>query len=192
MFKKRTKTESTRQFMKIRTITEYSIVSQDQGELVLFSIKPLNISVLSKENINAKIYALMMVLKGMTEIEMCCLNSRENFEGNKRYLKKQMQIEQNSMVRNLLEEDLKFLDQIQLQMATAREFLIIIRTKNMNEKELPPFLDRIEKMLKEQRFIVKRADMHDLKKILAVYFEQNVTQEQFENYDGERWVVLGE
>lgn len=192
MFKKRTKTESTRQFMKIRTITEYSIVSQDQGELVLFSIKPLNISVLSKENINARIYALMMVLKGMTEIEMCCLNSRENFEGNKRYLKKQMQIEQNSMVRNLLEEDLKFLDQIQLQMATAREFLIIIRTKNMNEKELPPFLDRIEKMLKEQRFIVKRADMHALKKILAVYFEQNVTQEQFENYDGERWVVLGE
>ena len=34
----------------------------------------------------ARIYALMTVLKGMAEIEMLCLNSRENFGDNKRFL----------------------------------------------------------------------------------------------------------
>ena len=29
----------------------------------------------------------------------------------------------------------------------------------------------------------------DIKRILAIYFEQNVTTEKFEDYDGERWIV---
>jgi hypothetical protein len=43
--------------------------------------------VLSEASVGAKIYALMTVLKGMKEIEMLCLNSRENFEDNKRFLR---------------------------------------------------------------------------------------------------------
>jgi len=32
----------------------------------------------------------------------------------------------------------------------------------------------------------------DIKRILAVYFEQNVTTEKFEDFDGERWVIFGD
>ena len=32
----------------------------------------------------------------------------------------------------------------------------------------------------------------DLKKMLGVYFEQNVTTEKFEDFDGDRWVIVGE
>ncbi len=134
----------------------------------------------------------MTVLKGLAEIEMCCLNSRENFDENKRYLKSKISTEHNYTIRQLLEMDSSFLDQIQVQMATAREFLINIRITNQNEKEIMPYLNRIEKTLREQGFGVKRANMDDIKRILAVYFEQNVTQEKFENFDGERWVIFGD
>ena len=89
-------------------------------------------------------------------------------------------------MRKLLEKDLIFLNQIQVQMATAREFLILIRLKNEKEKEVFSYLSRIEKSLKEQGFTVKRAENEDIKRLLAVYFEQNVTTERFEDFDGER------
>lgn len=157
-----------------------------------FMIKPTNISVLSEESISARIYALMTVLKGMAELEFLCLNSRESYEDNKHFLRNRMELETNPAVRRLLEQDLVHLDRIQVQMATAREFLVIIRLHNEKESEVFPYLSRIEKTLREQGFIAKRADKEDIKRLLAVYFEQNVTTEKFEDFDGERWVILNE
>ena len=92
-----------------------------------FMIKPTNISVLSEESISARIYALMTVLKGFAELEFLCLNSRESYEDNKRFLRSRMDQENKPSVRKLLELDILHLDRIQVQMATAREFLVIIR-----------------------------------------------------------------
>lgn len=183
---------STRQLIGTKAVTDYSLQTYGHGELVYFIIKPSNISVLSEVSISTRIYALMNVLKGIAEIELMCLNSRENFEDNKRFLRSRIEQEQNPVVRKLLEQDLSFLDRIQVQMATAREFLILIRLRDEKEKEVFPYLSRIEKSLKEQGFSVKRADKEDIKRILAVYFEQNVTTEKFEDFDGERWIILNE
>jgi hypothetical protein len=95
-------------------------------------------------------------------------------------------------VRKLLQAGLTFLDRIQVQMATAREFSVLIRLKDEKEKEIFPYLNRIEKSLREQGVTTKRAEAEDIKRILAVYFEQNVTTEKFENFDGERWVILND
>jgi hypothetical protein len=100
--------------------------------------------------------------------------------------------EDNPAVRKLLEADLTFLDRIQVQMATAREFLIIIRLRDEKESEVFHYLNRIEKTLREQGFSVKRAGKEDIKRLLAVYFEQNVTTERFEDFDGERWIIFGD
>lgn len=180
---------STRQLIGAKAVTEYSLLTYGHGELVYFLVKPSNISVLSEASVGARIYALMTVLKGIAEIEILCLNSRENFEDNKRYLRERMEREDNPVVRGLLEKDLVFLDRIQVQMATAREFLIVIRLRDEKESEVFPYLSRIEKSLKEQGFSVKRADKEDIKRLLAVYFEQNVTTERFEDFDGERWII---
>ena len=180
---------STRQFIGAKEITDYSLVTYGQGELVYFIVKPTNISVLSESSVGARIYALMTVLKGVAEIEMLCLNSRESFEDNKRFLKSQMEQEENPVIRRLLEQDQTHLDRIQVQMATAREFLIMLRLKDEKESDIFPYLSRIEKSLKEQSFSVKRADKEDIKRILAVYYEQNVTTEKFEDFDGERWII---
>lgn len=180
---------STRQLIGTKEITDYSLVTYGHGELVYFIVKPTNISVLSQASVGARIYALMTVLKGVAEIEMLCLNSRESFEDNKRFLRSRMEQEGNPVVRKLLERDLTHLDRIQVQMATAREFLILIRLKEEKESEVFPYLARIEKSLKEQGFSVRRADKEDIKRLLAVYYEQNVTTEKFEDFDGERWII---
>jgi len=183
--------ESTRQFMGISGIKDYCLQTA-HGELVFFHIKPTNLSTLSEASVSARIYALMTVLKGLAEIELLCLNSRENFEGNKQNIRSRMENEDNPAIRKLLEQDLTHLDRIQVQMATSREFLIIIRLKNEKETEIFPYLSRIERSLKDQGFIVKRADETDIKRLLGVYFEQNVTTERFEDFDGERWIILNE
>lgn len=190
--------QSTRELIGINEITDYSIKTAF-GELVYFIIHPTNISVLSESTVSARIYALMTVLKGIAEIEMLCLNSKENFDENKQYLKKRMEEESNPVIRKLLQMDSTNLDRMQVQMATAREFLIIIRLNRGEEKGLKdktsdvfPYLSRIEKSLKDQGFTARRADNADIKRLLGVYYEQNVTTEKFEDYDGERWVIIGE
>lgn len=183
------KKQSTRQLINTKAITEYSLETYQGEQLVYFMIRPTNLSVLSDASVGARIYALMNVLKGVAEIEILCLNSRENFEENKSFLRKRAEEERNPVIRRLLEQDQVFLDRIQIQMATAREFLILIRLREEMGKEMFSFLDRIEKSLKEQGFEVKRAGEEDIKRILAVYYEQNVTSEKFEDFDGQRWII---
>lgn len=180
---------ATRQLIGIEDITEYSLKTGLNTELVFFSIKPSNISVLSEEALGAKIYALMSVLKGVTEVELVCMNSRESFESNKAFIKKRIAAEENPSVRELLEKDAVHLDHIQAQTATAREFLLLIRTRNMKEKELFAHLNRVEKIVLENGFTVSRFDNNGIKTLLAVYFEQNTTNEKFEDIDGERWLI---
>lgn len=36
---------------------------------------------------------------------------------------------------------------------------------------------------------VQMIPREDIKRILAVYYEQNVTTEKFEDFDGERWII---
>ncbi len=180
--------QSTKQLLGIESITEYSLKTAS-SEAVFFSIKPSNISVMSEAALSAKIYALMGVLKGLTEIEILCVNSRESFEGNKNHLKNLAKKEENAAVRGLLEQDMQHLDHIQALTATAREFLLIVRIRGLKDKEIFSYLNRIEKTLNENGFSARRYESEDIKTLLAVYFEQNVTTEKFENYDGERWVI---
>ena len=183
---------STRKFIGIKDISDFSIVTYDHGELVYFLIKPTNISVLSDESIQARVKALMMLLCGIAEVEMCAYNSRENFDGNKRYLKKRVDEETNYIIRQLLERDIEHLDTIQIQTATAREFAIVVRFRNIKERELLTELNNIEKTIRDSGFASKRAEHKELQRMLAVYFEQNITQEVFDEYDGDRWVIYGD
>ncbi|NCB42249.1 MAG: hypothetical protein EOM59_06475 [Clostridia bacterium] len=181
---------STKDLIGIDRITDYSVMT-GHGELVYFIIEPANLSVLSEVSILQRINGLKTILKGIAEIEMLALNSKESFESNKRFLRDRIEIEEVPAVRKLLEKDHIGLDQLQVQMATAREFLMIIRLKGEKESEILPYLSRIEKSLSEQGFTAGRAGTSDLKRVLGVYFEQNVTSDM-DDSDGERWVILND
>ena len=104
MSKKEKGSVSTQSIMNIESITDYSLKTP-HGELVYFIIHPTNISVLSESSVNSRIYALMTVLKGIAEIEMLCLNSKENFDDNKAFLQERMEEEPNPVIRKLLQND---------------------------------------------------------------------------------------
>lgn len=53
------KRQATRQLLGVESITEYSLKTNSNDELVFFSVKPSNISVLSESSLSAKIYSLM-------------------------------------------------------------------------------------------------------------------------------------
>ena len=119
--KKDAREQSTRQLMGIDVITDYGIATR-MGELVFFAIKPTNISVLPDAGVGARIYALLNVVKGMAEIEMLALNSKESFENNKAFYRQRANEEELPVIRKLLEQDSKHLDRIQVLMASSREF----------------------------------------------------------------------
>ena len=183
--------QSTRQLMGIDNITDYSI-STRMGDLVFFAVKPTNISVLPDAGVSARIYALLNVVKGQAEIEMLALNSSESFEDNKNFYRRQASEEDLPAIRRLLEQDSTHLDRIQALMASSREFYIIVRLRSERESEIFPYLSRVEKSIKDNGFSTHRADEQELKKLLGIYFEQNVTTEQYEDHDGERWVIFGD
>lgn len=187
MKKKRRKMQSTRELINTKTITDYSLQQYGGDEIVFFMIQPQNLSVMSHENIGSKIFALTNVLKGLADIEMICLNSRDNFEDNKLFLRRRIEEEANEKIIQLLKKDLLHLDKIQIQTATARLFLLAVRIKPNDQVEILQLIHRIEKLIKLQNLTVQRAGKDDLKNMLAVYFEQNVTTDRFEDIDGERW-----
>ena len=48
------------------------------------------------------------------------------------------------------------------------------------------FLKQLEKRIRDCGFHVRVADDQDMKRLLAVYYQQDVTTEYFESFDGER------
>ena len=182
---------STRQLMGIESIKEYGIATK-LGDIVFFIVKPTNISVLPDASVSSRIFALLNVVKGQTELEMLAMNSKESFEDNKGYYRNRMDAEDNPAIRKLLEQDSKHLDRIQVMMASAREFYIMVRMRNEKESEVFPLLARIEKNIKDNGFITRRANDQDLMRMLGVYFEQNVTTERYDRFDGERWITGGD
>ena len=189
--KKDVREQSTRQLMGIDDFTDYGIATR-MGNLVFFAIKPTNISALPGSGVGARIYALLNVIKGQAEIEMLALNSKESFENNKDFYRQQANLEDLPAIRKLLEQDSAHLDRIQVLMASSREFYILVRLQGKKESDVFSYLSRIEKSIKDNGFTVRRATEQDLKRMLGVYFEQNVTTERFEDHDGERWIIMGE
>lgn len=99
-------------------------VKTDKAEIAFFSVEPTNISVLSAANIDVKIHHLMMLLSTIPDFEILALDSCECFDTNKMYVKKRLQTEQNEAVRKLLQADYDFLDEIQVEMSSARQFIL--------------------------------------------------------------------
>ena len=181
--------QSTRQLMGIEEIRDYC-VSTRMGDLVFFIIQPTNISVLPDASVSERIYALLGVLKGQEDVEMLAMNATESFERNQNYYRARIEAEELPAIRKLLEQDSKHLDRIRVLTASSREFYLVIRLRN--ETEIFPYLARIEKNIKDSGFITRQAGEQDIKRMLAVYFEQNVTAEHYDDHDGERWVMAGE
>ena len=184
---------STQELLGVKSFSRNGIQTDGHGELVYFMITPTNISVLSRVSIGQKVHHLMQLLSAQPDIEIVCTDARENFDDNKLYLDDRAENEPNKKVRDLLLLEKGFLDDIQLQMSTAREFLFVVRLRNESDEQSFANLNRIEKLINEQGFDCKRAERDDVKRILARYFGVGQTDAPIDDTDGEtvvqKWII---
>ena len=188
---KKKKGQSVQDMMGIQTFTKYGLLT-DKGELLFYLVSPTNISVLSYVNIEIKIRHLMMVLSAIPDIEITCTDSSECFDDNKAYLQGRLEAEQNSRIRKLIKKDIDFLDNVQVEMATARQFLFMARLKGSKDKQGFDTANRIEKTISEQGFEVRRMRKAEIKRFLAIYFEASMNGEQMPDGDGEQYYEVNE
>ena len=182
--------KSTREEIGAVNIEPNGVETNKNDFLVYFLVQPDNIAVLSETAVRTKIMALSGVIKGYDCTEFSCINSRENFDSNKNFYKERLEKEHSQKVRELLEKDIAHLDRVQIQTASAREFLFILRFKNYNfeSNDVQTGISRMEKLLKDEGFTSRLAAKDDIKRLYAVYYVQNITQIYFDDYDGERFV----
>lgn len=184
---------STQDLLGVKHFSRNGIQTDGHGELAYFIITPTNISVLSRESVAQTIHELTQLLAAKPDIEFMCVDARENFDDNKRFLDNRKDAETNPSVRELLEKDRKFLDDIQLEMSTAREFLFIVRLRNESDEQSFANLNRIEKVINGQGFACRRAEHEDVKRILARYFGANIDDKPLDDIDGEtavgQWII---
>lgn len=183
---KRKKGNSVQNLIGIKTFTNYGL-AVNKYELLFFLVSPTNISVLSSANIEIKIRHLMMVLSSIPNIEITCTDSCECFDDNKNYLQIRLSEEHNPKVKKILQNDIDMLDNVQTEMATARQFLFIARCKNMKPEQVFQTANRTEKVISEQGFEVQRMKKNDIKRFLAIYFEASMNGEQMPDSDGEQF-----
>ncbi|MBR5679311.1 MAG: hypothetical protein IKX19_01540 [Clostridia bacterium] len=184
---------STQDFLGVRAFSRNGIQTDGHGELVYFTVKPTNISVLSRDSVAQKIHKLTQFLSAHPDIEIVCMDARENFDTNKLYLEDRKSNEPNRKIRELLDRDSRFLDDIQFQMSTAREFLMVARLRNETDEQSFSNLNQIEKDINGQGFDCTRGARDDVKRILSRYFGVGMPDRQIDDTDGvtvvEKWFI---
>ncbi len=160
-------------------------VKTDKAEIAFFSVEPTNISVLSAANIDVKIHHLMMLLSTIPDLEILALDSCECFDSNKTYVKKRLQTEQNEAVRKLLQADYDFLDEIQVEMSTARQFMFAVRFRREKDEQIFNTINRVDKAISEHGFAARRMSKSDIKRMLALYFGTSISGDEIPDIEGE-------
>lgn len=177
----------------MKSFSRNGIQTDGHGEIAYFLVTPTNISVLSRVSVAQKVRLLMQLLSAQPDIEIICTDARENFDDNKVYLSERYEDESNGKIRELIEKDKRFLDDIQIEMSTSREFMFAVRLRNESEDQSFSNLNRIEQLINEQGFRCRRADHDDVKRILSRYFGINTDEKQIDDTDGEnavaKWVI---
>jgi hypothetical protein len=180
------KGKSTQELIGIKRFTDFGLLT-GKGELVFYLVNPTNISVLSTENVEIKIRHLLMVLSSIPDIEIVCMDSCESFDENRMFVSARLEKEDNPAVREALEKDLEFLSSIQIELSSARQFLFIYRLWAEEGEQAAMRIGRIEKVIVEQSFEVRRITRPDIKRALAIYFGATPDGEVMGDFDGEAY-----
>ena len=181
--------QTSRQLMGIRQLTDHGAKTAG-GELVFFMIKPDNLSVLSGEGIRSRVKNLTDLLCGTQEVRLLALDSRESFQRNKEYYLRRLEEETEPAVRELLERDMAHLDAIQFSSASSRKFVLVLP---LDEKAGADegALRQLEKAICDHGLRVRLAEEQDVKRLLAIYYRQDLTTEVFRDFDGEEYMAHG-
>ena len=181
--------QSTRQLMGIRKLLPHGVAIPG-GSLVFFLIHPDNLSVLSAEGIRQRVTALSNLFRAEEQVEVLGLDSRESFQQNQVYYQTRLEEETTPKIRELLQKDISYLDEIQTTSASSREFVLVLRMEEQAALD-EGGLRQKEKSLCDHGISVRLAEEQDVKRVLVSYYLHDADPESLEDVDGERVVFHG-
>ena len=181
--------QSTRQLMGIRKLLPHGVAIPG-GSLVFFLIHPDNLSVLSAEGIRQRVMALSNLFRAEEQVEVLGLDSRESFQQNQVYYQTRLEEETTPKIRELLQKDISYLDEIQTTSASSREFVLVLRMEEQAALD-EGGLRQKEKSLCDHGISVRLAEEQDVKRLLVSYYLHDADPESLEDVDGERVVFHG-
>ena len=181
--------QSTRQLMGIRKLLPHGVAIPG-GSLVFFLIHPDNLSVLSAEGIRQRVTALSNLFRAEEQVEVLGLDSRESFQQNQVYYQTRLEEETTPKIRELLQKDISYLDEIQTTSASSREFVLVLRMEEQAALD-EGGLRQKEKSLCDHGISVRLAEEQDVKRLLVCYYLHDADPESLEDVDGERVVFHG-
>lgn len=188
---KQSKKDNTRQLLDLAAVEDCCLISYADTKTAFLIVSPVNLNVVSKGVIQTLVGNLAKAIGQIGTVEFLCVNSAQDYETNKRYLHRRMALEQNDTLREVDRMDIEFLDDIQVQMATSREFLIVLRFQARESvQQVMTVLEKARKIMAESEFNVQIANKAQIKKILAIYFEQNIYANDMQNFDGEHFAPI--
>ena len=181
--------QSTRQLMGIRKLLPHGVAIPG-GSLVFFLIHPDNLSVPSAEGIRQRVTALSNLFRAEEQVEVLGLDSRESFQQNQVYYQTRREEETTPKIRELLQKDISYLDEIQTTSASSREFVLVLRMEEQAALD-EGGLRQKEKSLCDHGISVRLAEEQDVKRLLVSYYLHDADPESLEDVDGERVVFHG-
>lgn len=181
--------KSVQELIGLERFTRFG-VKTDKAEIAFFSVEPTNISVLSAANIDIKIHRLMMLLSALPDLEILALDSCQRFDSNKSYVKKRLEQESNRAVRKLLQADYDFLDEIQIEMSSARRFMFALGFRREKDEQIFNIINRIDKAISDHGFTARRMSKAEIKGMLALYFGASISGDKIPDTEGEEYFDL--
>ena len=179
------KKNSTRQLVGIENITSSSVQTAD-GELSFYFVQPTNLNVLPEAGVRGRVTALLSVLKGMAEVEMLALDSKESFQDNRLFYRQRMEQEENPAIRALLAQDRRHLDDVQTMMASSRQFCFVLRRRKTDGAIN---FTTVAQQLRDSGFAVQRAGGQVLLQQQAINVAQDAPPAVIDKLDGARWLT---
>lgn len=161
-----------------------AIEGEDRRLYVYIMLRPDNISVLGRGEILSKIRSLQVVLENLADVQFLCITSTQSYENNKHYYRRLAETAQNPVVARLCLQEIAYLDEINLQMNTSREFMFVLTFPADRMEETRHSILQAMQLIREQRFHVQLADKETLKRLFAIYYVGDIYSERIPDWDG--------
>lgn len=178
------KANSVQTLLGMQEFTENGGIMTSEGELIFMRVQPINISVLSASLVEQHMSNLTKLLNLHPNVEILCCDAQQSFEENKLYLQKRETEEDVPQIAELLRQEQQFLDDIQSNMATSREFIFVLRIAKTDEVSV---IAHFAKLLDQHGFYPTRLSKDELKQLIARYFGY-YTEIPLPDVDGEAYV----
>ena len=176
-------------FLGIKSIEENHLLKTNGQEIYYFAVQPTNISVLSSQQKGYLIRSLANVLSQIKSIEILCTDSSQSYDDNVNHLIELSKNEKNPYIKALDEKDIEHLDAVRSNTTTSRVFYLIVRCNSSDSPiEKNRFISTVTQICKEHKLQAKLAGKEEIKKLIAIYLEQNVYQDPIEDFDGQAYI----